>query len=130
MTKGGVHLVRTLFDLAKHALQDIGGANGLPMLLGEIIKGQAGGQVTLQAGDSGGISGGIFFTESDHLLFGLLAIILVEDSLEFRFHVRPLGLGNVTEDIVHLVFDAALATTVGELQFNGVEHGPVAIANP
>ena len=58
------------------------------------------------------------------------AVVLVEDGLQFRLDLIVLFFGDGTEDIVHFVFDTALALAARKFGFQGIEHGLQAISNP
>ena len=99
-------------DLVEETLNDIGGANGLPVWLREGVESQAGLLVAVEALDGGGIQLGVLGDESGRDLIGLLAIGLVEDGFEFGLDLSELALRNVAQDVVELVYPLRIPAPV------------------
>lgn len=108
----------------------IGGANRLPMCLREVVEGQAGGLVTLEALDRAGISRGILGDEGRPGLLGLCPRVLVENGLEFGLELGALGLRDVAQDVCQLMLATALPLGGGELERDGVEHRLMTSGDP
>src|SRR5690349_8905878 len=100
------------------------------MLLWKAVKGEASFQVTLQAFHSRRISLLIFLDECCHGLICLLPIVLIKESSQFGLDLILLLVGNVTEDIVHLMHDTALTSRGRKVLRDRIEHGLVAITDP
>lgn len=122
--------MRAALDLKEQAFNDIGGPDRLPVGFGEVVKGQTSLQIAVQTLNGGGVKSLIFFDKSGHFLIGLLAVVLVENGLQFRFDPLLLFFGDVAQDIVHFVFDTALAGTVGKVDFHSINHGLEPIGDP
>jgi hypothetical protein len=74
IAKRRIHLVRTLLNLLEHALDDIVGAYGLPVRLGEGVEGETGVAVAAQAVDGSRVEGLISGAEGAELLVGGLRL--------------------------------------------------------
>lgn len=94
------------------------------------IKGQAGFPISLQATDGRGIDRRILFDEGCGELLCFLAALLIENGFEFRPHCLLLCLGNISQDVVHLVLHAALALQAGKPGLDGIQHGLIPIRDP
>jgi len=122
--------MRTLLDLAKQPLDDIGSTDVLPMLLREAVKGETSVEIPFQTLDSGRVDLFVLGDEGRCFLIGFRSTGLVENGPQFWPHLLLLFLGNVAQNVVHLVLDTALALASGELQRYGIQHGLVAIGDP
>jgi hypothetical protein len=67
----GGHLVTAALDYIEKSFDDVIGAHGLLVRLGEGVEGQAGVEVALQARDGGGIALFVLGAEGGHRLVGL-----------------------------------------------------------
>ena len=79
------------------------------MFIWEAVESQAGLPIPLETSDRRWIDGGILLHEPVCNLISLLAIILIENGFEFQSNLVLLLLGNISQDVLHFVFDAALA---------------------
>jgi len=105
ITKSRRHLMRTAFDFPKESLNDIVGANRLPMVFGKRIEGQACLQISLQAGNRRWVDALIFFDEGCDCLIRLVPGFLIKQRFSLRFHLLTLLLRHRTQDILHFVDD-------------------------
>ena len=120
----------TLFDFLKKAFDGIGCADEPPVFLGKEIKGQAFGQITAETIAGGQVGLLILEEKRSRRLLGLFQIVLIENGSQFRIDLLLLLGGDVAQDVLHFVPNAALAFGVQKLVLNGVDHGFAAIANP
>ena len=63
VAEGSGHLMAALLDFRKEAFDEIVGANQAPVLLGKVLKGKAGVNIPVKAGNDVGIDAFVFGTE-------------------------------------------------------------------
>ncbi len=122
--------MRTTRDFSKEPLDDIVGADRLPVFFWIGIKGQADLHIALQACHGGRIDCSILLNQRGHGLISSLPIFLLEQGFHFRFELFLLLGRDITEDVIQLVNHTALTSRIWDLRGDGGEHRLGAITDP
>lgn len=87
---------------AKQALDDIGSADKLPMLLRKAVEGQTVLEIALERLNSAWVDFLVLGHKGSQLLIGFFTAGLVKDGFEFRSYLVMLFLRNIAQYILHL----------------------------
>ena len=102
--------MRATLDFPEKPLDDIIGANGLPVFLWIRIEGQAGLQISLQTSNGRRIHRLILLDKSRHRLISRLPIFLLEQGFQFWLELLLLFRRDIAEHVVHFMNHTALTS--------------------
>src|SRR5690242_21472860 len=106
------------------------GTNGLPVFLGERVKGQTGLQIPRQTRNGSRRDGLILLDESCHGLISRVPILLIAQGFQLWSELLVLLAWDEASHLVPFMHHTALTSRIRKCLGDRVEHGLVAITHP